>query len=70
MNKSTVLKKTRTNINPLVILLFIKQCSNTSILLNVLLNLEVCFNANDFKPKTISLLEIAVLHEPLLDNFR
>lgn len=51
MNKSTVLKKTRTNINPLVILLFIKQCSNTSILLNVLLNLEVCFNANDFKPK-------------------
>ena len=51
MNKSAVLNKTGTNVNPLVILLFIKHCSNTSILLNVLLNIEVSFNANDFKPK-------------------
>ena len=51
MNKSALLNKTGTNVNPLVILLFIKQCSNTSILLNVLLNIEVSFHANDFKPK-------------------
>ena len=51
MNKSALLNKTGTNINPLVILLFIKQCSNTSILLNVLLNIEFSFHANDFKPK-------------------